>query len=154
MRRLFLLTLFFSAAAGVSFAQSLEAFREHLSEPRVSGMLLGESKVVITEYGDAAQAVAAASREGQRTRLRGYRVCIFFDNGQSARAGAVAAKMLFEETYPGTRVYMVYENPYFKVAVGNCLTAEEAIILKGRVSATFPKAFLKSEDLSLSDLLD
>ena len=40
---------------------------------------------------------------------------------------------------------------YFRVTVGNCLTLEEAIILKGRVSGTFPKAFPKSEPLSLRD---
>ena len=39
---------------------------------------------------------------------------------------------------------MFYENPYFRVTVGNCLTLEEAIILKGRVSGTFPKAFPKA----------
>lgn len=36
-------------------------------------------------------------------------------------------------------VYPVYENPYFKVAVGNCLTAEEAIILKGKIAIDFPQ---------------
>lgn len=142
------------AAAGSVAAQSLDAFRDRLAAPRVSGMLLGESRVVVTEHGDAARAVAEASRTGQRLRFRGYRVCIFFDNGQDARAGAVAARTLFEESYPGTQVYMVYENPYFKVSVGNCLTAEEAIILKGRISPTFPKAFVKSEELSLVDLLN
>ena len=49
---------------------------------------------------------------------------------------------------------MGYENPYFKVSVGNCLTAEEAIILKGRVSASFPKAFLKNEEIAVSDLVE
>lgn len=41
------------------------------------------------------------------------------------------------------KVYVDYEIPYFIVSAGNCLTKEEAIMLKGRVSATFPKAFLK-----------
>ena len=48
---------------------------------------------------------------------------------------------------------MVYDTPYFKVTVGDCLTAEEAIVLKGKVSATFPKAFVKNEEVSLADLL-
>ena len=129
-------------------AQTTEAFRQQLARPTVDG-----GYVVVTEAGDAAEAVARGSKSGARLRFRGYRVCIFFDNGQDARAGAVAAKTLFQETYPGVKVYMVYENPYFKVAVGDCLTAEEAIILKGRISATFPKAFLKSEELTTADLL-
>lgn len=130
-------------------AQSLDAFRQQLARTDESS----EARVLVTEYGDAAEAVSRASKTNARLRLRGYRVCIFFDNGQDARAGAVEAKTLFEEHYPGIRVYMVYENPYFKVTAGDCLTAEEAIILKGRISEHFPKAFLKSEELSITDLL-
>lgn len=153
MRRLFLSLFLLAAAVGAS-AQSLDAFKAQLAVPKVSGVQFGESRVTVTEHGDAARAVADASLDGQRLRVRGYRVCIFFDNGQDARAGAEAAKTLFEETYPGIRVYMVYESPWFSVSVGNCLTSEEAIILKGRVSATFPKAFLKNEELKLADLLE
>ena len=77
--------------------------------------------------------------------------------GSAARDGAFAAKALFEETYPDVKVYVDYEIPYFIVSAGNCLTKEEAIMLKGRVSATFPKAFLKQlkrEKSPISNLLD
>lgn len=147
MRRL--LTLFFAALVGLSAeAQSLEAFKARLAAPAPSG-----AKVLSSEYGTAQTAVAQAARNSARSRLRGYRVCIFFDNGQDGRSGAFAAKSLFESTYPGVRVHMVYQTPYYKVTVGDCLTSEEAIILKGKIAGTFPKAFLKSEDLALSDLL-
>ena len=148
MRRLttFIAVIFAAAAFAPLRAQSLDAFKERLAAPVVSD--------AVTEYGDAEKAVDDASRVGQRLRLRGYRVCIFFDNGQDARAGAFAAEALFKETYPGIMVYPVYENPYFKVVVGNCLTAEEAIILKGKIASTFPKAFVKSEEFSMADLLN
>ena len=77
--------------------------------------------------------------------------------GSASRDGAFAAKALFEETYPDVKVYVDYEIPYFIVSAGNCLTKEEAIMLKGRVSATFPKAFLKQlkrEKSPISNLLD
>ena len=48
---------------------------------------------------------------------------------------------------------MVYENPYFKVTAGDCLTSEEAIILKGRVQGVFPKAYVKNEELTAADLV-
>ena len=151
-RSLTILLILFAAAAYTPLrAQSLDAFKERLAAPVASDAAFGTAKVTVTEYGDAARAVDEASRAGARLRFPGYRVCIFFDNGQDARAGAIAAKQLFEENYP---VYMVYENPYFKVAVGDCLTTEEAIILKGRVSSAFPKAFVKNETLSIADLLN
>ena len=129
-------------------AQSLGAFKGRLARPAATPYAQTPATVTVTEYGDAAEAVAEASRSVRTPALKAYRVCIFSDN---ARAGAAAAKELFEETFPGTPVYMFYENPYFRVTVGNCLTLEEAIILKGRVSGTFPKAFPKSEPLSLRD---
>lgn len=149
------LTLLFLAlpAASIVQAQSLDAFKGHLAAPVSSGLLTGPAQVLVSEFGDASRIVEQAGRGNSRLHFRGFRVCIFFDNGQDARAGANAAKSFFETTYPGIDTYMVYENPYFKVTVGNCLTAEEAIILKGRVSATFPKAFLKNEELSIADLL-
>ena len=142
MRRLttFIAVIFAAAAFAPLRAQSLDAFKERLAAPVVSDAAFGTARVTVTEYGDAEKAVDDASRVGQRLRLRGYRVCIFFDNGQDARAGAFAAEALFKETYPGI--------------MGNCLTAEEAIILKGKIASTFPKAFVKSEEFSMADLLN
>ena len=120
--------------------------------------LLEEMAATVTEHDDAARAVADAARAGQRLYFEGFhRVCVFSDNGPAARDGAFAAKALFEETYPDVKVYVDYEIPYFIVSAGNCLTKEEAIMLKGRVSATFPKAFLKQlkrEKSPISNLLD
>lgn len=152
MRKLFILC-FTLLAVSVS-AQSIEAFKIKLADPKADS-LSGTARVVVNEQADAARAIADAARASQRQRIRGYRVCIYLDNGQSgqnARAGAASAKGTFEANFPGIPVYMVYENPYFKVSAGNCLTAEEAIILKGRVSGIFPKAFLKREELALGDL--
>ena len=112
------------------------------------------ARVEVSEMGTAADAVRELSnRNNANARVRGYRVCIFFDNGQDARAGAMAAKELFQQNFPDIKLYMVYENPYFRVTVGNCLTIEEAVILKGKLASLFPKAFPKSEELALSDLL-
>lgn len=151
--RTLILILVFAVAATVVRAQSLDAFKQRLAQPTAGSALFEPARVVV-EHGDAARAVADAARNAQRLSYKGHRVCIFFDNGPDARSGALAAKQLFEETFPGIRVYMVYESPWFSVSVGNCLTTEEAIILKGKVSTTFPKAFLKNEVISAADLLE
>lgn len=149
---LFVLSALVAAVcAGPAAAQSLGAFKERLARPGTANHSGIPATVTVAEYDDAAEAVAEALRSVRHPVLKAYRVCIYADNGQNARAGAAAAKQLFEETFPGTPVYMFYENPYFRVTVGNCMTIEEAIILKGQVSGTFPKAFPKSEPLSLGD---
>ena len=152
MRKFIMLTVALVAAFSLR-AQSLEAFKQQLARPVVSEAAFGTARVSVREADDAARAVRELSRNETQLRFRGYRVCIFFDNGQDARAKAVEAKTLFEESFPGIRVYMVYENPYFKVTAGDCFTSEEAIILKGRVQGVFPKAYVKNEELSVADLV-
>lgn len=143
-----------SGIAAVS-AQSLSGFRESLAQPLSGCDSLGTAPAVVTvsEYGDAGAAVAHASAKSGRLRFKGWRVCIFSDNGQDAREGALEAKQVFREAFPETRVYDVYDTPYFKVTVGDCLTEEEAIILLEHVKPRFPKAFIKQEQLTLANLL-
>jgi hypothetical protein len=77
-------------------AQSIDAFKERLAVSVPSQTTFGgETKVTVTEYGDAATAVKEWSKTTSRLRVRGYRVCIFFDNGPENRAGAAAARDLF-----------------------------------------------------------
>ncbi len=149
MKKTILLLFGLVGCLGALRAQSLAAFKEHLARPAAD-----ESVVRVVEADEAAAVVARLADKPAPTRLRGYRVCIFFDNGSDARAGAMAARSLFEEHFPDISLYMVYENPYFRVTVGNCLTIEEAVILKGRLAEYFPKAFPKSEELRVADLLE
>lgn len=130
-------------------AQSLEEYRARLSDASHAG----GATVDVVEHGTAASAVAKAASVESSLRFKGYRVCIFFDNGQNARAEAEAARALFVQTYPDLPVYIAYNAPYFTVTAGNCVTVEEAIILMGRVRGVFPKAFPRSEELTMADLL-
>ena len=70
-------------------------------------------------------------------KIRGYRVRIFSDNSQNARSAGQNALSRFRELYPGIPADMTYDTPYFKVTVGNCLTAEEATILWGKIKRRF-----------------
>lgn len=130
-------------------AQSLGAFKSKLATPAATN----NATVSITEQGDVSSALAKVAHSNQRARIKGYRVCIFFDNGQDARGGAFSSKSLFDTSFSGVKSYVVYESPYYKVTAGNCVTAEEAIILMENIRSIFPKAFLKSEEILLSDLM-
>ena len=151
-KTLFLLLAMCILTAWEASSQSISRFKEQLEREIVSHNGT-PARITIEEQGSAANAVATANATQVAPRLRGYRVCIFFDNGQDARSGAMEARKIFTQNYPDIPLYMVYENPYFRVTVGNCLTIEEAIILKGKLATLFPKAFPKGEELTLSDLL-
>lgn len=100
------------------------------------------ARVTTAEYGEAAEAVAKYdAQRSPATTMQGYRIRIYSGNHQSARAEAEEAKALFEEHY-AVPTYFTYENPYFLVTCGNCLTQEEAMMLLRSVRVHFPKAFI------------
>ncbi|WP_304401270.1 hypothetical protein [uncultured Alistipes sp.] len=45
---------------------------------------------------------------------------------------------------------MDYDDPYFKVTVGNCVTYEEAVILCGKIKDSFELAFPIRVEIPLS----
>lgn len=87
---------------------------------------------------------AYMSSNASRT-LKGFRVRIFFDNSRNARAESEAALKRFESIYHDVAAYRTYENPYFKVTVGDFRTKSEAMALLGRIKRDFPSAFVVKE---------
>ena len=78
-------------------------------------------------------------------KMDGFRVRIFFDNKQTARTESEQIVEDFTATYPGTAVYRIYENPYFKVTVGDFRTKSEAMRFMRRIRKTYPQAFITRE---------
>jgi hypothetical protein len=128
-----------------------KSIKEQLSAPAQLDSLTTISQTVqISEHGDAAT-IVGANLEATPKSVNGYRIVIFMSNSQSARRDAVAAQENVALLFPQERTYLTYENPYFKVAVGNCTTQEEAIILLGRLRHTFPKAFIMRESIEVGE---
>lgn len=126
--------------------------RQALAETKFLDSLATVSgKVVVKEQGDAATIVEANLHQEAKA-INGYRIVIFMSNKHSARQDAIATQQQFVELYPNESVYLSYENPYFKVTVGNCLTQEEAIIMLGRLQGNFPKAFISSARIAAQEL--
>ena len=115
-------------------------------------MRLGDNRetVQITEHGDAAT-IVGNNLEATTKAVNGYRIMIFMSNSQTARRDAIAAQENLLALFPQEQSYLSYENPYFKVAVGNCTSQEEAITLLGRLRGTFPKAFIMRENIEIGE---
>lgn len=67
-------------------------------------------------------------------KVRGFRVQIY--NGND-RKKASQAKLDFMRAFPGVRSYLVYNNPQFRVRVGDFRSRREAMDLYNKVSARF-----------------
>lgn len=125
--------------------------KEQLASPaqRDSLTVINET-VAIAEQGDAATIVEKGLTVAPKS-VSGYRIVIFMSNTQTARRDAVAVQENFATLFPQEQSYLTYENPYFKVAVGNCSTQEEALILLGSLRRSFPKAFIMRENIDIGE---
>ena len=150
MKKLLIAISLFAAFA-VS-AQNLRTFKEHLASPvQVDSLTTIRSTVEVTEHGDAAQ-ITGRVAPNRATSVNGYRIMLLMSNSQSARADAFAACDSLAVRMPQLKTYVTYDNPYFKVAAGNCTTQEEALILLERIKPTFPKAFIMRESIPMEEL--
>ncbi|MBQ9462092.1 MAG: SPOR domain-containing protein [Bacteroidales bacterium] len=80
---------------------------------------------------------AASGMEGQSFRIR-----IYFDSGQNARAASEAAAARFRNLHPGVSVSRTFTDPFFKVTVGNYATKAEAAAALKTIQPAFPAAFI------------
>ena len=133
-------------------AQNLRTFKEYLAAPvQVDSLTVIRSTAEVTEYDDAAD-ITSRVAPNRATSVKGYRIMLFMSNSQSARAEAFAACDSLAVRMPNLKSYVTYDNPYFKVAAGNCTTQEEALILLERIKPSFPKAFIMRENIPLNEL--
>lgn len=148
------LLLAVSASAQVPVAQDNDprkGIKERLALPaQLDSLTVVDATVKITEQGDAAT-IVNNNLQANVKAISGYRIVIFMSNTQTARRDAVMAQDNFAALFPQEQSYLTYENPYFKVAVGNCTSHEEAMILLGRLRGTFPKAFIMRENIEMTE---
>lgn len=105
------------------------------------GVELGQSLTVRT-------AMAQHVRLNHERKIPGYRIRIFFDNRQNARAESERIEKEFRFLFPEMQTYRSYANPYFKVTVGDFRTRSEAMSRLAKIKNIYPAAFLVKEDIS------
>lgn len=81
--------------------------------------------------------------------IQGYRVQIFFG---SDRKGANDARTRFLQLYPNTEAYLLYQQPNFKVRVGDFRTQQEAQALFKALLPHFERVFLVPDKINLPKL--
>jgi hypothetical protein len=108
--------------------------------------------ISITLHGDA-ETILKKNLRGGSKKVKAYRIQIFSGNTPSAREEAGAELARFKQLFPGYAARMIYENPYFKVTVGNYRTMEQAQTQLKRISKHFSIAFIVHESVYPRELL-
>ena len=80
--------------------------------------------------------------------MPGYRVQIYFG---SDRAMANEIKSDFLHLFPDAGVYLVYQQPNFKIRVGDYKTRLEAMKFLKEIQSLHPAAFIVKDDVKLPE---
>lgn len=81
--------------------------------------------------------------------IPGYRVQIFFESGSKSSQKAMQVKEQFAARFPGQEAYVIFQEPYYKVRVGNFRTKMEAQGFKQKIILDYPGAFVVKDDIML-----
>ena len=147
MRNIFLI-IFSVLFCATLEAQDLRSFKKSLMMPNITLW----SQVEIVEHDNLAMILDSISDSIQIEEINGFRVSIYVDNSQTARANAEEEKSRFETEFPGVCAYLTYKSPDFIVTVGDYATMDEATILWGLIKASFDRAFIVRESVKLEAL--
>lgn len=80
--------------------------------------------------------------------INGYRIQIAAYSGVNSKSQAEYAKSSFNNLFPYTRAYLIYNEPYFKVRVGNYYTRLEAYKDLETIRLTYPSAYIVPDKVS------
>lgn len=149
MRALYntLVVLFLALDISTAEAQTISQKITELERREADG-----SHVTVEQQASVGEAVRATEAAMRISKVNGYRVVIYFDNEQYANNRANSVLKSFKNKYPYINAYLVYESPYFKVSVGDCVTMEEAVVLLNTIIGDYPKAFPKHEEIKIAQL--
>jgi len=92
------------------------------------------------------------SLKSKKKTIPGYRIRIYSDLGTTARDASLDAKTKFLTYFPDIPVYRSYNQPYFKVYVGDFRTRYEAHYLLKQIQPHFKSAFPVKSEINLPNL--
>lgn len=122
-----------------------------VKEEKMSYMDLMEylgSSVIVPDSVSVAMLKQIERNIGRNSNVMGYKIRIYFDNAQNARAVSEQIVDTFSYYYPDIPVYRTYVNPYFKVTVGNFRTKSDAMRFLEAIKPKYPTVFLVREPIS------
>lgn len=84
--------------------------------------------------------------------IPGYRIQVFFASGKEAKNQALKIKNELRNLYPQHEAYIIYEEPFFKLRIGDFRTKIEAYKLFKIVQESYPSAFIVEDLISFPNL--
>lgn len=106
-----------------------------------SGVTVNQSRALQNAFDK--YVTANASR-----KLSGYRIRVYYENGQNARGRSEAIARSISGSYPGLGVYRTFDSPNFKVCVGDFRTKDDALKVYHALKGSYPTAIILKETIN------
>lgn len=153
MKKILLTLLLVLVSGAVLRAQEFRV--DTMKVSRVDSTLVGRnvlsvlgSGVTVNQSSAMRSALDRYVQNNANKRLSGYRIRVYFENGQNARARSEAIARSVSNAYPGMGVYRTFESPNFKVMVGDFRTKDEALKVYQSLKASYPTALLLKDTIN------
>jgi hypothetical protein len=88
----------------------------------------------------------------QSAGIPGYRIRIYSGSGVEAKKEQQNVRARFLSLYPGLDAYNRYDEPFFKVYVGDCRTRSEALKLQDKIKNDFPNSIIREDYINLKSI--
>jgi len=85
----------------------------------------------------------------QSSGIPGYRIRIYSKSGIGAKQEQQQVRARFLSLYLGIDAYNRYDEPYFKIYVGDCRTRSDALRIHDRIRREFPNSIITEEYINL-----
>jgi len=84
--------------------------------------------------------------------IPGFRIQIFFASGNNSKPNANRVRAEFLAKHPHIKAYVVFQEPYYKVRVGDFRTRLEAQGFLNIVTHNFPSSYIVSDEIQFPEL--
>ena len=87
----------------------------------------------------------------QLGEIDGYRIQIAAVTGTNSKSTAESERYLFSSRYPSIPAYITYNEPYFRIRVGNYATRLEAYFVLQEIRTSYPNAYIIPDKINYSE---
>ena len=101
----------------------------------------------ITQSAAVRQALTSYIRSNSAKTLSGYRIRVYYDNGQQARGRSEYIERALRAQY-GLGVYRTFESPNYTVCIGDFRTKDEALKVYNALKSSYPTAYIIKETIN------
>jgi hypothetical protein len=84
--------------------------------------------------------------------IEGWRINIFFESGNNSKKMAVETKAKFVQNQANVPCYIIFQEPYYKVMVGDFRTKMEAEKFLKEIVVEYPNAFVVADEINYPSL--